>query len=204
MEQIINTVTGWLEQFGYLAVYVLAAVDNFGVPAAGDIVLLAASAIAAESDQLTWRLVVLFGFLGGMTADNASYALGRFGARPIVKRFMPKRIVDGVQHGLDEHAWKTIMTARMIAGLRAAVPLLAGTSRVRYRRFVIFNTMGVAIWAVSVGTLGYFFARSLPEVARHVQQGSRVLAVIVVALLVFVAIVAVIRRRRRAGTIGES
>lgn len=202
MTDVINFVTRLLGEWGYFIVFGLAAVDNFGLPAAGDVVLLVAAGLAAESDRLEWHWVVLVGFLGGSTADNLSYAIGRYGAGPIVRRVMPRRMVDGVQQRLENNATRTIVSARMLAGLRSAVPVMAGTSRMRYRRFLLWNTIGVMTWAVVVGSLGFVFARSLPQVAELLQQGSRALALVVVGAVTLAIIIGVVRHWRRQAAAG--
>jgi len=47
------------------------------------------------------------------------------------------------------------MALETLLGLRAVVPLLAGMSGMRYRRFSIANAIGGIVWSVAFVLLGY-------------------------------------------------
>lgn len=190
---------------GYLVAFIGAAVDNFGMPASGDVVLFAGGWLA-NTDQAILALVMLFGGLGALVSDHAMYWIGRTGGRSLLDRLfrfrLLARLVDvkhigRVERYFDTHGGKTVFVGRFGPGLRSTTPLFAGVSRMKYYRFVPYNLAAVVVWAIVYGTVGYFFGQyweQLLEVARSVGFG-------VVALVVLTIVVYAYYRRRRAGSL---
>jgi len=75
-----------LDNYGYLAVGGLLFLEDFGVPAPGETILIAA-AVYAGAGQLNIVAVVLIGFVAAVAGDNVGFAIGRFGGRALVLRF---------------------------------------------------------------------------------------------------------------------
>src|SRR5919202_672629 len=82
-EAVLGFVTSLLVAHGYLVIIFGAALDNFGLPSSGDIVLLAGG-LFANSGQLALPLVMLSGFAGAFISDNSVYWIGRIGGRPLI------------------------------------------------------------------------------------------------------------------------
>src|SRR4051794_39822756 len=89
-EGVLDFVTGLLVAHGYLVIIFGAALDNFGLPASGDIVLFAGG-LFANGGQLALPLVMLSGFVGGFISDNSVYWIGRIGGGGLVYRLLEER-----------------------------------------------------------------------------------------------------------------
>src|SRR5207244_1834667 len=72
---------------------------------------------------------------------------------------------------------------RFIALLRTWAAVLAGTARMPYRTFLLYNALGAVCWAVVFGALGYLFGRNLPQLEHYIGQAS-LAGALLVALLV--------------------
>jgi hypothetical protein len=83
---VLHSLEPTLNQFGYLAVFGLVLVEDFGVPVPGETVLIL-GAVYAGSGRLNIVLVALLGFLGAVLGDNIGFALGHFGGRRLVERY---------------------------------------------------------------------------------------------------------------------
>ena len=82
---VLDFVTGLLLAHGYLVIFLGAALDNFGLPSSGDVVLFAGGFFANQG-QAALPLVMLVGFAGALVSDNAVYWIGRIGGRPLISR----------------------------------------------------------------------------------------------------------------------
>src|ERR687894_3099364 len=78
---VLGFVTNLLVAHGYLVILLGAALDNFGLPASGDIVLFAGG-LFANGGHLALPLVMLSGFAGAFISDNSVYWIGRIGGTP--------------------------------------------------------------------------------------------------------------------------
>src|SRR3712207_9334299 len=84
---VLDFVTGLLLTHGYLVIFLGAALDNFGLPSSGDIVLFAGG-FFANNGQAALPLVMLSGFAGALVSDNSVYWIGRIGGRPPLYRLL--------------------------------------------------------------------------------------------------------------------
>lgn len=202
---ILRFVTNLLLVHGYVVIFFGAALDNFGLPASGDIVLFAGGWFA-NLDRAALPLVMLSGFLGALVSDNAVYWIGRTGGRPLVSRILKMRFLhflinekslEKVERYFDSHGGKTVFVGRFGPGLRSMTPLFAGVTRMKYYRFLPYNVSAVTVWAIAYSLVGYTFGAywsQLLAVAKSV--GYSVVALVVLAILTYV-IQRRVRKRRR-------
>ncbi|HSQ19876.1 MAG TPA: DedA family protein, partial [Blastocatellia bacterium] len=137
--------------------------------------------------------------------DNTGYFLGREVGRATLERYGRYA---GLTHGrlahmdrfFTAHGNKTILVARFITGLRVFAALLAGSARMPWRTFAVYNMLGALLWSVAISLAGFFFGRSW-DVLEHWIKGAGLIAlgVIVVAII---TIIVIRRRRRRAEELG--
>ena len=94
------------------------------------------------------------------------------------------------------HGNKTILVARFITGLRVFAALLAGSSRMPWRSFAIYNMLGAVLWSVAITLAGFFFGRSW-DVLEHWIKGAGMI-LLGLAMVVVVTMIVMRRRKRRA------
>lgn len=138
-----------LNQYGYLAVVGLVLIEDFGVPVPGETILILA-AVYAGSGRLNIALVGLLAFCGAALGDNIGFAIGHFGGRRLVDRygryvFLTRERLDRATSFFERHGGRIIVVARFIEGLRQANGIIAGTSGMRWARFLLFNAIGAAL-----------------------------------------------------------
>src|SRR5919201_3800563 len=131
--------------------------------------------------------------LGAVIGDSAGYLIvrewgrtilrGTIGKLPIIRKHVDRNL-DRAEEYLRRRGPYAVVLGRFTAGLRVMVPGLAGMSRMRYRRFVVFNVLGGALWATTFVLLGYFGGAAWHRVAGVASKAGLVLlALIVLGLL---------------------
>jgi membrane-associated protein len=198
---LLEFVTNLLLTHGYVVIFLGGALDNFGLPASGDIVMFAGG-FFANNGHVSLPLVMLSGFLGATVSDNSMYWIGRYGGRPLLTRILKVRLLSflldvkslgKVEHYFEEHGRKTVFLGRFGPGLRSMTPLFAGVSHMKYYRFLPYSLAATTTWALATGTVGYVFGEywnELLAIARSIGYGF--------AALVFLILVFYLYRRRRA------
>jgi membrane protein DedA with SNARE-associated domain len=189
-----------LNSYGYLAVGVLLFLEDFGVPAPGETILIAA-AVYAGAGQLNIVLVVLVGFLAAVAGDNVGYAIGHYGGRPLVLRFgryvfLTEERLDKAERFFARHGGKVITIARFVEGLRQANGVVAGLAEMSWRRFLAFNALGAALWVVTWSAVGYFAGAHIEAIYAQLRRYELYL---LAALAVFVAVLIGTRIWQRTG-----
>jgi membrane-associated protein len=164
-QSILRFVTGQLIAHGYVVIFIGAALDNFGLPASGDVVLFAGGWFSNHG-RTALPLVMLAGFGGALASDNAVYWIGRIGGRPLISRVLKIRMLhflinegtlEKVERYFEAHGGKMVFVGRFGPGLRSMTPLFAGVSRMRYYKFLPYNLCAAAVWAVAYTLVGYVF-----------------------------------------------
>ena len=198
---VLDFVTGLLLAHGYLVIFLGAALDNFGLPSSGDIVLFAGGFFANNGDAAL-PLVMLCGFGGALVSDNSVYWIGRIGGRPLIYRILKIRLLhflinekslEKVERYFDSHGGKTVFVGRFGPGLRSMTPLFAGVTRMKYYRFLPYNVAAGFVWAVAYSLIGFIFGQYWNELLAV----ARSFGFSVVALVALVVVAFLLRRRYR-------
>ncbi len=198
---VLDFVTGLLLAHGYLVIFLGAALDNFGLPSSGDVVLFAGG-FFANNGQAALPLVMLSGFAGALVSDNSVYWIGRIGGRPLISRILKIRLLhflinekslEKVEGYFESHGGKTVFVGRFGPGLRSMTPLFAGVTRMGYFRFVPYNVAAALVWAVAYSLVGYVFGQYWGELLAVAKS----FGFSVVALVALVIVALVLQRRYR-------
>ena len=203
---ILRFVSGLLLAHGYIVIFIGAALDNFGLPASGDVVLFAGGWFSNRG-HAALPLVMLSGFAGALASDNAVYWIGRIGGRPLITRVLKMRFLhflinegtlEKVERYFEAHGGKMVFVGRFGPGLRSMTPLFAGVSRMKYYKFFPYNLSAAAVWAVAYTLVGYVFGAYWSELLAVAQSfGYGIVALVVLALSAL--LMRRLLRRRRAG-----
>ncbi|SFE18265.1 membrane protein DedA, SNARE-associated domain [Actinacidiphila alni] len=196
-----------LNHWGYWAVGGLVLVEDFGVPAPGETILIAA-ALYAGAGQLNIVAVAVIGFLAALIGDNIGYLIGRTGGRPLVLRYgkyvflTPERF-DKAEGFFTRHGGKVVTIARFIEGLRQANGIIAGVTRMHWRRFLAFNALGAALWVGLWTAVGYTAGNHITTIYTQINRYS--LYFLLAAALLAAALItrAILRHRRRRSAADE-
>jgi membrane-associated protein len=142
-------------------------------------------------------------FFGGLIGDQVGYALGRYGGRRVVGSSGWAGRTWGRWEAaasilFQRRAALSVTLARFIGFVRTLMPWFAGMSRMSYGRFLAYDVVGVAGWAVGSVALGYLAGESWRVAADAV--GAVTAALVAVAGL---AGLAVWLRRRAAAAAGR-
>ena len=192
-----------LNHYGYFAVAVLVMVEDFGVPAPGETVLVAA-AVYAGAGRLNIVAVGVIAVLAAIAGDNIGYAIGRYGGRALVLRFGRYVLITSQRLAKAEgffarHGGMVVVVARFVEGLRQLNGIIAGIAYMRWPRFLTFNALGAALWVGTWASLGYLAGNHINTIYTQATRYPLYLLIAAVAVVAagFVARAA-LRRRRRA------
>jgi membrane protein DedA with SNARE-associated domain len=198
-----------IANFGYLAVFVLVAIESLGVPLPGETALITAAIYAGHTHRLSPWLIFLVASAGAIIGDNIGYWIGDKGGYPLVRHVEQRGIpiwfgrwrrlhpVDEqnlkiARYLFDRHGSKVVFLGRFVSVLRTYAAFLAGVNRMLWRRFFVANAAGGIIWAAF-----YTFVAYLAGAALQRASGTISLVTGIIAAVLIVAGVIALRRRRR-------
>jgi membrane protein DedA with SNARE-associated domain len=157
------------ESIGYLAVFVLIAVETMGIPVPGETALITAGIVASRG-RLHIELVIALAAAAAILGDNVGFAIGRrYGRRLLLSERLPfaahrRRLVALGEPFFERHGPKAVFLGRWVAGLRITSAWLAGAHRMPWPTFTFWNALGGVCWAISVGLAAYFAGHSAETV----------------------------------------
>lgn len=190
-------------RYGYLAVFFGVMLESFGVPLPGETVLLLSGALAHQG-VLDFGDAIVFGVLGAVVGDQLGYWAGRRGGRAFVLRWgrfvlvTPERL-GRAEAFFDRHGGRAVFLARFVSGLRVFGALVAGTSRMPWSRFALYNALGGAVWATAAVSVGYFLWGSISLVEHWVGRASLLLSAALALALLLSGVYRWVSRGRSGG-----
>ena len=176
--------TNLLSTYGYWAVLLFVAIESTGIPFPGETMLLVAAIYAGTTHHLAIPLVIAAAATGAILGDNAGFWVGREGGYRLLRRFghyirLDERKLKLGQYLFIKHGGKVVFFGRFVAVLRAWAAFLAGTNRMRWPRFLVFNAAGGIIWATIYGMAGYALGNNVHRLEGPVGIVTLVLAAII-------------------------
>lgn len=181
--------SGFEGSAGYVAVLVTLVVCGLGVPVPEDIILISGGFIAAAAGH-GWFSMALVGLAGIMAGDSIIYTLGRryglsLARSSLLSRFLtPERLLK-VESLFQRHGHKVLVAARFMPGVRAVTFFCAGTMRVPFWKFFLFDGAAALVSAPLWVFLGHRFGPAVVEWAKQFQWLLGLLIVLALAFLLF-------------------
>jgi len=159
-------VIGMSTNLGYIAVFLLVFGESAGIPLPGETSLIAASALAAQG-QLNLPVVLAAALAAAVLGDNLGYIVGRHAGQRILTARGPfaahrARLLVKGDAFFTQHGAMAVFLGRWTPVLRVTAALLAGTHKMPWRRFLIWNTLGGAGWVIVVGLLAFALGGRVP------------------------------------------
>ncbi|MFI9269559.1 DedA family protein [Kitasatospora sp. NPDC052896] len=160
--------TALITDFGLLGILAVVFAESgllIGFFLPGDSLLFTTGLLVAHGQFVTqplW-LVCLLVVAAAVVGDQAGYLFGRrvgpslFG-RPD-SRFFRQENVEKAAAFFARHGPKALVLARFVPIVRTFTPIVAGVSRMNYRRFLVCNVLGGVLWGAGVTVLGYFLGQ---------------------------------------------
>ena len=186
-----------LASYGYWAVLLFVAIESTGIPFPGETMLVTAAIYAGATHQLALPLVIAAAAGGAILGDNVGFWVGREGGYRLLRRYgryvrLNERRLKLGQYLFLRHGGKVVFFGRFVAVLRAWAAFLAGTNRMPWRRFLLFNAAGGIVWATLFGAGGYALGDNIHRIVGPVGIG-----VVLVAVVLFLALLRYLRRNER-------
>lgn len=175
-------------------------VEQLGIPVPAMPLLLAAGALAGAG-QMNFFACLLFAMLGAVVSDSVWFQLGRHRGIKILQTLCrislePDSCVRRTQGIFSKQGARSLLVAKFVPGLGLVTPPLAGIFRMRFRRFLLFDAIGSALWACAFLGIGYVFTGEIERVAaRLASLGGWLLVLLLGALAAYIGYKFVARQR---------
>jgi membrane-associated protein len=183
MNDGLELLRSFFDQYGYWTVFVALLLENAGVPVPGETVLLFASFLAFDEQELHLRYIILVGIAAATLGDNIGYWIGRKGGRTLLDRYthlfrIPPSVIQKGEAVFAKHGSATVFFARFVFGMRIIAGPMAGVLRMDWKKFCIFNFLGAALWVTVISIVGYKFGEEWEDLVRVMGRVNLVIGII--------------------------
>jgi membrane protein DedA with SNARE-associated domain len=168
--------TNLIAQFGYLAVLTIVGLESIGIPLPGETTLITAAVYAGATHRLNIVGILAAAIAGAIIGDNIGYLLGHWGGYRLLVRYgryirLDQRRVKVARYLFYRYGAEVVFFGRFTAILRAYAAFLAGTTRMPWPRFLLFNALGGVAWVVLYGSAAYFLGTQIERLSRPLAIG---------------------------------
>ena len=175
-----------LHHYGYAAVFALVGAESIGVPLPGETILIAAALYAGSTHKLTAWVIFVVAAAAAIIGDNIGFWIGDKGGYRLLRRY--GRYVRADEQKIkigrlvfDRHGGKVVFFGRFVSVLRTYAAFLAGTLKMRWRRFLPFNASGGIVWAAIYTFVPYAVGSAVSKASHELDI---ILGVLAAALIV--------------------
>lgn len=202
-----TVIAGWIVALGPVMVYTplfLVIFCETGLVFTpflpGDSLLFASGVFCSDGGGLQLVPTLLVFYAAAILGNTSNYWIGRaVGKRIIdsgkVKALTPERI-DKVHGYFQRWGGLTIVVTRFMPFFRTFAPFIAGTSKMNFAMFTLFNTIGGVSWVSVLTLVGYFFG-GIPFVQAHFEWIVYAIIIISITPAIIAAIKAKVDAKKK-------
>ncbi len=192
----MDSLLGWVAEYGYPALFLLLMVGIVGLPVPDETLLTFAGYLVSQR-QLAFPPTFIAAFLGSACGITLSYCLGRGLGGSVMKRVSrvlatDPAALDHVQAWFARRGKYMLLVGYFVPGVRHVTALVAGASRMPLAPFALYAYTGALLWSLSFLALGYVLGEGWAQTSATVH---RMLGLWGGALAAFLFVFYLVRRR---------
>jgi membrane protein DedA with SNARE-associated domain/membrane-associated phospholipid phosphatase len=192
IDQLIEHV-GRIGHWSYLVFFLAAALECsafIGLLVPGETLVLVSGFLASEGVLKLDDLIMAVA-AGAIIGDSIGYELGRRLGRPWLLHYgrwagIHAGHLERADAFFLQHGGKTVFLGRFVGFLRAFAPFVAGSLRMPYRQFLLYNALGGVLWTTSFVCLGYGLGQGWRSAEHWLGRASEIVGG---AILLIIAVV---------------
>lgn len=190
MQEIMLSI---MEQFGYLGVFLLIAIENIFPPIPSEAVLLFGGFMTTQA-QLNIVIMIITATLGSLVGGIVLYFVGKIFNKERLKKMISGKIgkllrlkvedIDKADKWFDEKGNKTVFFCRFIPIVRSLISIPAGMSEMPFGKFLLYTTAGSAIWNTVLLTIGNQLGENWANMLTVFEQYSHITLIVLAIIFV--------------------
>ena len=192
---MVEWITSTMTSMGYVGIALLMFAENLFPPIPSELIMPLAGFIVAQG-KMNFVLAVVAGLLGTMLGALPWYYAGKLLGEERLKSLADKygkwitvssRDIDKADNWFDRHGSKAVFLGRLVPGIRTIISLPAGLSEMHLVPFLIYSTIGSALWIFGLTYAGYLLGDNYEVVDDYLGPVSKiVLAILVIGFAIWV------------------
>ena len=198
-----NFILDMMNQFGYLGVFLLIAIENIFPPIPSEVILLFGGFMT------TYTSLNIFGMsiastLGSLIGAIVLYLIGKFFNKERLKAIVSSKVgkilrlknedIDKADNWFETKGNKTVFFCRFIPIVRSLISIPAGMSEMAMAKFLVYTITGSLIWNVVLIVMGSIVGENWTSILEIFDTYSHI--VLILLIIIFIALVFIFYRKR--------
>ena len=192
-----NIIIDLMEQFGYLGVFLLIALENIFPPIPSELILTFGGFMTTYT-SLNIVLMIIFATLGALAGALVLYYIGKIFNKERLSRIVSGKIgkvlrlkaedIEKADHWFDTKGHITVFFCRFIPIVRSLISIPAGMSEMPMKKFLLYTVAGTLIWNTVLVTLGSIMGKNWENIVSFMDNYSHIALIILVVLFIIAVI----------------
>ncbi|HEY9907143.1 MAG TPA: DedA family protein [Thermosynechococcaceae cyanobacterium] len=203
---MVEWITTTMNSLGYWGIGLLMFLENLFPPIPSELIMPLAGFTASQGKMDFW-LAVLAGTIGTVLGALPWYYAGKLLSQKRLKRWADRygkwagvsgQDIDKSNSWFQRHGAKAVLFCRLVPGVRTLISLPAGINAMPLAQFLVYSTIGTALWTIFLTALGYFLGKNYTLVDNYLGPVSKFVILGIGAVLA-IWLFRKIQQKRRQG-----
>lgn len=187
---------------GYAGIVLLMFAENIFPPIPSEVIMPLAGFMVADG-KFTFIGIIIAGTVGSVLGSLPFYYAGRAFGEERLKQLADRHgrwltvTADDIERAkkwFDKYGARALLAGRMVPGIRSLISIPAGLGRMHTAQFLIYTTIGMAVWTTFLASLGYLLRANFREVEKYLNP----ISYLIIGGLIIFYIYRVITHQKRA------
>lgn len=183
-----SLVTEFIINYGLVSIFIVVALEYANLPLPSEVVLPLVGIFAFEYN-MNFTQVVIASILGGITGCIINYYLGYKFGKPLIEIIMGKfpkteKSIISSYSWIKKYAKVSVMISRLVPVARTFISIVAGVIKMNILTFIIYSTIGIGIWNLTLISAGYLLGHKLHVITSILKQYSLLVGILAVIFIV--------------------
>lgn len=198
-----------MNQFGYLGITLLIAIENLFPPIPSEIILTFGGFMTTTDANLTVPGVILYATVGSVVGAVILYYLGRILSAERIGKILDGKIgkilgfkKDDVYKAYDWFSKKgklSVLLCRCVPIVRSLISIPAGMAKMSFGIFLLLTTIGSLVWNTVLVNLGVVAGESWEKIVEGMDMYQSI-TIVVLGVVGLVLVFLYIRFRKKNKT----
>ena len=196
----MTNVVPFLIEHGYAVLFIWVFAETMGLPIPSVPLLITVGALAGGG-ELDLFLCIGLGVFAALVSDIFWFSMGRQRGGKLLSTICrlslePDSCVRRTENIFARYGARSLLITKFLPGMSAVSTPLAGITRMRLSRFLLFDSLGALAWIGAYTFFGYIFSRELDRALAYGMGMGRTLFVLVAGGLTLYILRKYVLRRR--------
>ncbi|MBS4176797.1 DedA family protein [Lederbergia citrea] len=192
-----NWITGMMEEFGYLGILFLIALENVFPPIPSEVILIFGGFMTTNTN-ISIMGVVWFATLGSVIGAVILYGIGHLidmnKIEKIIERWghifrLTKEDINKTGQWFSKYGVWTVFFCRFVPLIRSLISIPAGMAHMNFGIFLLLTALGTFIWNIVLVKVGAAVGSSWEDMIAYMDVYSNIVyACLVVLFIIFVVL----------------